>query len=239
VDIVICNSRFTETLQLVREPSARTAVVHPPVPPPDRTVDRSTARRELRRELGVPEATTIVLQVGRIERGKGHTAHLEAAASLSDLPDWLIVQVGGVQTPAERRYQTELDRLVSRLGLKDRVRFVGERTDCSRFYAGADVYCQPATLPESFGITLVEALHAGLPVITSDIGASREIVNDECGVLVPGGDVRALAAALRGLVGDTATRECLGRNGPERAAALCDPQFCVTRLHEILSAVAA
>jgi glycosyltransferase involved in cell wall biosynthesis len=86
----------------------------------------------------------------------------------------------------------------------------------------ADIHCQPNTAPEPFGIAFVEALFAGIPVVTTRLGGAVEIVNDTCGVLVPPGDPTALATALEELISNDANRESLGSNGPARAAGLCD-----------------
>ena len=235
VELALCNSRYTAGLQALREPASPTAVVYPPVPPPSANHDPSATRHEVRAELGISDDTASILQAGRLEPGKGHTVHLEAAAALADLPNWTILQAGGAQRKEEQRYRTELEKLVRKLGLEDRVKFLGERTDMHRLYAAADIYCQPNTLPESFGMTFVEALYAGVPVVTTKIGAAPEIVNEECGVLVPKDDAAAVAAAIRELLLDAAARVRLGRNGPGRAKALCDPEICTTRLHDILS----
>ena len=89
--------------------------------------------------------------------------------------------------------------------------------------------------PEPFGIVFIEALSAGLPVVTTEIGAAPEIVDEECGMLVPKENVAALASALRTLLSDETTRVGLGRKGPDRAAALCDPASSATHLYRTLS----
>ena len=76
--------------------------------------------------------------------------------------------------------------------------------------AAADVFCQPNTGPEPFGMVLVEAFYAGLPVVTSGFGGAAEIVDQTCGVLTKPGDAEAVAAALRGLIEDPSRRRALG-----------------------------
>ena len=132
-----------------------------------------------------------------------------------------------------------LKRLASRLGIAERVRFVGERADVARFLAAADIYCQPNVGPEAFGLTFVEAMRAGLPVVTTAIGGAREIVDDSCGVLVPPGDAHALASSLHTLIdGPGFLRARLGEGGPCRARQLCDPAAQLQRLHRVLSVFA-
>jgi glycosyltransferase involved in cell wall biosynthesis len=128
--------------------------------------------------------------------------------------------------------------LAGRLGVADRVRFAGQREDVPRLLAAADIFCQPNTRPEPFGIAFVEALLAGLPVVTTDLGGAREIVDDSCGVRVPAGDARALAQALRRLMEEPRLRERLGRAGPARARQLCDPARQLGLLRETFERLA-
>jgi glycosyltransferase involved in cell wall biosynthesis len=90
--------------------------------------------------------------------------------------------------------------------------------------AAADIYCQPNTGPEPFGIALVEALNAGLPVVTSDLGGAREIVTEACGLTCAPGDSARLAAILERLIVNPAERLAMGKAGPVRGQELCDPE---------------
>jgi glycosyltransferase involved in cell wall biosynthesis len=107
----------------------------------------------------------------------------------------------------------------------------------AQLLAAADIYCQPNTVAEPFGIAFIEALYAQLPVVTSDLGGAREIVNDACGLLVSPGDARALSASLVRLIEDRRLRQKLGNAGPERARELCDVQTQMQRLSEYFSGV--
>ena len=115
-----------------------------------------------------------------MESWKGHALHLDALAHLRDLPDWRCWIVGGAQRPHEVAYETMLRRRADTLGLAERVVFTGHRTDVARLLAAADIQCQPNTGPEPFGITFVEAMAAGLPVVTTAMGGALEIVDDSC-----------------------------------------------------------
>jgi glycosyltransferase involved in cell wall biosynthesis len=160
---------------------------------------------------------------------------IEAVAALPREVPWQLWFVGGAQRAAESRYVGSLERQVRRSNLDARVRFLGERHDTAALYAAADLYCQPNTAPDAFGLTFVEALHAGLPVITSDLGGAREIVTERCGVLVPPGDPAALARTLEPLMREAARRAALGVAGPSRAMELCDPARQCRRLGEVIS----
>ncbi len=133
----------------------------------------------------------------------------------------------------------ELRNLALRLNISARVRFLGERGDVSRVLGAADIYCQPNSSAEPFGIALVEALAAGLPVVTTALGGPREIIDGPCGITVAPGDRIALSEHLHALIENEGERRRLGANGPRRAVLLCDPRRQLERLRSIVERVAA
>ena len=194
-------------------------VYHPVSVPPS----GSAKRHGLRTSLSVPDGTTVILQASRLEPWKGHAVHVAALARLGRVPGWVAWIAGGPQKAGEGELLAELKAAAAAAGISDRVRFLGQRSDVADLMAAADVYCQPNSGPEPFGIAFVEALSAGLPVVTSDFGGAVEIVTGACGVVCPPGDVDAVAAALSGLIVDPDRRRRLGAAGPGRVAELCDP----------------
>jgi glycosyltransferase involved in cell wall biosynthesis len=174
-----------------------------------------------------------------MEAWKGQTALVEALAALADVPGWTAWIAGGAQRPAERVYVLSVRRAVTAAGLEPRVRFTGERADIPRLAAAADIYCQVNRDPEPFGVAFVEALGAGLPVVTTAAGGAPEIVADDCGRLVAPGDATALTTTLRELIESAPLRRALGGRGPARARALCDASTQLDRLIEILDDVPA
>jgi glycosyltransferase involved in cell wall biosynthesis len=170
-----------------------------------------------------------------MEPWKGHLLHLEALSLLKDLPGWVCWQVGGAQTAGEDNYERGLKKTASRLGISERVRFLGQRTDVARLLAAADIFCQPNAGPEPFGISFIEALYAHLPVITTDLGGAPEIVDDSVGLLVQPNNPVALANALKLLVEDRSLRRKLGEAGFARATTLCDVSSQLNRLQKYFS----
>jgi glycosyltransferase involved in cell wall biosynthesis len=227
-DFVICNSEYTRSTLRRLYAHTPAEVIHYPVSP------FTGATTGLQDRAG----HTVIVQVSRLEPWKGHELHLRALAMLRDVAGWTAWIVGGAQRPSEASYRDRLRKLALDAGIADRVRFLGERRDVREILAAADIHCQPNLGPEPFGITFIEALSAGLPVVTTRLGAAPEIIDDSCGVLVPPADPAALAAALRRLVENPGLRARLGRGGPARAAALCDPKTQLQRLAETLARVA-
>jgi glycosyltransferase involved in cell wall biosynthesis len=182
----------------------------------------------VRGELGAAGGTTVIPLASRLEAWKGHRVLLDASAQLrGDAAIWI---AGGPQRPAEAGYLDELSRLAADRSSPIAVRFLGERDDVPRLMAAADLYCQPNTTPEPFGIVFVEALAAGVPVVTTAMGGALEIVDESCGVLVPEASPGLVASALQRLIDSPSLRASLSLAGPPRARLVSDPQ---ARLAEI------
>ena len=142
---------------------------------------------DIRKELGIAADQPIFLNVARMVPGKGQV-HLVRAMAL--VPDGVAVIVGDGPELSRLREET------ARLGLQERVRFCGRRTDLDRFYASARAFVMPC-LDESMGVVVYDALVYKLPVVAYASGTIGEIVKDgENGYLMQP-DSDALAAALR------------------------------------------
>jgi glycosyltransferase involved in cell wall biosynthesis len=235
-DLAICNSHFTASTLGSLYASVPSAVLYAPVEMRRVPID-GEERRLTRVCLDTPERAIVIILASRSERWKWHTVLLEALSDLRDVPDWLWWQVGGAQRPAEAAFLGSLRQSANRFGIFDRVRWIGERDDVPRLLAAADLYCQPNLEPEPFGVALVEALAAGLPVVTVGRGGACEIVDDSCGVLVAPRDPRALAAELKQLIEDDGRRARLAAAAPARARRLCDPATAFRRLADLLTAM--
>ncbi len=240
-DSAICNSKCTADSLPTIFPGIPHEVIYTPVAPSDLNHPLDY-RAEVRREFDTPADATVIVQVSRLESLKGHLVHLEALSQLRESSGgsgWTAWMVGGAQRPDEVAYAAELKRAASALGISDRVRFVGERTDIAKILAASDIFCQPNIAPEGFGITFIEALYAALPVVTSRLGGSLEIVDSSCGILVPPGRPEAVAEALGRLINDRDLRSRLGAGGPARAKQLTDPAVQLSRLHGSLEAISS
>ena len=151
-DLALCNSQFTATLLPMIYPSVPVEVIYCPVALPQSRCSPSE-RLRLREEFDTIPQATVIIQVSRMEKWKGHGVHLNALALLRDMPEWVCWFVGGAQRPHELEYAETLKNQAADLGLLDRVRFLGQRSDVSELLTVADIYCQPNLEPEPFGLT--------------------------------------------------------------------------------------
>jgi glycosyltransferase involved in cell wall biosynthesis len=157
---------------------------------------------------------TRFVAVGRLVRGKGFEVLMESFARVTkDLPQAELTLAG--EGPQRHR----LEQLARRLGCAGHVRFAGN-TPYDRMrevYAAASIVVFPSLVPEGFGRVVVEAARVGRAVIASAVGGVPELVEPDCGVLVPPGDVAALAEAMLALARDPKRQERLAANARRRS----------------------
>lgn len=140
-----------------------------------------------------PDNAPLIGIFGRISPWKGQDVFLRA---LAKIPRARGIIVGGALF-GEEKYAHRIQELVKELGIESRVHFAGHVKDVALVMAACDVVTHCSTAPEPFGRVIVEAMLAGTPVIASDGGGAKEIVqHGESGLLTPIGDADALAEAI-------------------------------------------
>ena len=183
------------------------------------------ARSSVRRELGWPENVPVVAYIGRLARQKRLEDLLWAFELLRVLRqrDCRFVIVG------DGPERESLERFAEQIGARDDVAFIGHRTDAARYLAASDLFWLASDF-EGQSNSLLEAMALGVPVIASDIGPSREVIEPGVtGYLVPVGDRAAYSQTAQRLLENPAERERL------RLAA----RDAVTRRHSVEGMVAA
>lgn len=183
------------------------------------------SRFAARAALGLGAHEFVVLQLGRIVPRKGVDNVIRAIGLLpADLPVRLLV-VGGESAVADDLRNPEIARLMSlarSCGVADRTRFVGHRprAELRNFYAAADVFVSTPWY-EPFGITPLEAMACGTPVVGSKVGGIQYSVEDGVtGLLVPARDPSALAGRLALLQSRPLLARSMGRAGRRRVGAM-------------------
>ena len=157
-------------------------------------------------------ARPLVLAAGRLAAQKGFGTLLEAAAGWRDLrPEPLLVIAG--EGPLEAALKSQ----AARLGLD--ARFPGHRDDIPALLAAAAVFVLPSTW-EGQPLILQEALRAGVPIVATRVGGTPVLTGEDAALLVPAGDARRLADAVRTVLTDPALAARLGKAAADRGDAL-------------------
>jgi len=201
-DQVIVNSHTTR--RTVGELTGSAAVYV--CPPGSDTLVQNPAVKGGGGERSAPAAAekpVRLLITGNIIPRKGHDLLIRMLAELSDL-SWELRVVGAAVDP---RYKRRVDRLVRRYGLEDRIIYTGVLSGevLRRQYQEADLFVFPSRY-EGFGISLAEAIRAGLPFIAFASGAIPEVSGGQ-GLLVPEGDLVSFQRYLQRLISDPVFRE--------------------------------
>jgi len=177
------------------------------------------------REPGRP---VVITCVARMEPVKNHGMLLEAAHRLSErgvaFELWLVGGGGG---------RAALEAQAERLGLTDRVRFLGYRDDIPRLLSRSDIGVL-TSLKEGIPRAALESMVVGLPMVATRVNGTREVVRDgETGVLVEVGDVTGLADALERLAADPDLRARFGARGREVVLTEFDEALVIRRLERV------
>jgi glycosyltransferase involved in cell wall biosynthesis len=180
------------------------------------TFDRDgQGRAEARRALGLGEDELVIMQVARLDALKDHPTAIRTLARVARRrPEARLVLVG------EGPEEATIRALVREHGLDERVRLLGLRTDVPRLLPAADLFLL-TSVSEGIPVTLIEAMAAALPIVSTRVGGVGEVVEDgRTGLLAPSGDDEALAESILRLAADPSGRELMGRLGRERAGVL-------------------
>ena len=177
--VIIANSEFIKAHILENyEIDGKPIVVAPRgIEPAVWNTDNFTEheRQSVRDELAIDDGVPMLLMVGRITRWKGHDLVLEALGQIADLP-WVLVVAGGVDKKSE--YGAQLKAQAERLGIGERIRWLGSRKDVARLLSASQIAISGSTRPEAFGRVAVEAMAMGVPVVATGIGGSAETILD-------------------------------------------------------------
>lgn len=182
--------------------------------------------------LDSPWPRPYLLSVGRLSAEKGHETAIRAFAQVAEkIPHDLLIAGDGTA-------EAQLRSLISLLDLRERVHLIGYRGDLERWLAHATLLVHTPKW-EGFGIVLIEAMRAGLPVVVTDapFGPGDVIARVPGGVLVPVGDVHAVADQIIRLVDDPGERARLGEIGARMVPTAFSPDASIDAYERLLSTV--
>lgn len=214
---VLFNSEYTMAQSTAKGYRCRGQVIYQGYDALFGTLPRSGEARAL---LGIPSTAIVVTAVGRMIEVKGmHVLAMAADRILAARPDTHLVFAGdGPNRP-------EIDSIVANNPHREHIHFTGAlpRRQVAQLLAESDLFVNPGVMDrngraEGLGITTIEAMASGLPVIGSRIGGIVEtIVDGVTGILVPPGDPEPLATAIKALLDDAMLRDRMGQKAQQRA----------------------
>jgi glycosyltransferase involved in cell wall biosynthesis len=168
-------------------------------------------RVQVRSQLGLDAAARLIAVVGTFGEQKGHRYLVEAMCTIvPQFPDTHVLFVGdGV-------LRSELQDQVRRLRLDDHVHFLGNRHDVPQLVAASDLFVLPS-IWEGLAMALLEAMASGKPIVATEVsGTVQAMIPDKTGILVPPGDTRRLAQAIKLLLSDPARAQAMGAAAKQR-----------------------
>lgn len=162
-------------------------------------------KAEAKRALGLNPNQKYAGCFGRVRHQKGTDLFVDAMiAVLPQNPDWSAI-IAGRATGPHVEFENGLKEKVRAAGLADRILFVGEHTNINEWYRTLDFFIAPQRW-EGFGLTPLEAMASGVPVIATDVGAFPELIEGETGEVIARNDVELMISATRGWMEDGARR---------------------------------
>ncbi len=190
-----CLRKLTQSNPRLRE---KTTVLHSGVDTAKFTPERFglESRRQLREELGLPADCTLIGTIRNVNRFKGLTYFIEAAAKIKSRVPSAKFAIVGRKLDTDPGYWDHLQQLTEQLGLKQDVLFTGFRDDVPAILSALDTFVL-ASIEESCPVALLEAMAMKVPVVATDVGAVSEMVlHARTGFVVPPRDPDAIADAV-------------------------------------------
>lgn len=191
--------------------------------------NRNIYREIVRKELGIPEDNMLLLFVGKEFRRKGLKYIFDALNCIkNEKVKLLVIGEGEI---------TAFKNMAGKLGISERVIFLGHSTEVEKYYAASDIFIFPSTF-DAFGMVVLEAMASGIPVIVSISAGASELVEHmkEGIVLKEYSDVAGISKAIELLVENKSLRLELGRNSRIKAEA-CSWDMVAEKTMKIFSDV--
>lgn len=200
---IAVSPQLLRELKTIRGPHRASSLILNAVDP--ETIPRKGCAAHIRQDARQSADTKIMGVVGRLSPEKGHAILLEAVANLLNPLDAVLLIIG------EGPLSFALKNQVKRLGLQQRVLFLGQRDNVGDYYDAMDLLILPS-LSEGLPFVVLEAMSAGTPVLATQVGAVDQVItHNETGWIVPPGNASALAQQLSAILNDDPKRIQTGR----------------------------
>jgi glycosyltransferase involved in cell wall biosynthesis len=204
--VLVCDAARERFINESIVPKDLASVVYNGIEPTETPDRHGSEDEQARHKLGLPATGPLIGSVGRLNQVKSYETLINAfSILLRTSPDASLVIVGD---GPERQ---SLQKLIQTLGIEHRAKLLGERDDIDQLLAQFSVFALTSKT-EGFSVALVEAAWAGLPIVATDVGGNREIVDDgKSGFLVSVGDTSAVANKMQLLLNDKALHTSASR----------------------------
>jgi glycosyltransferase involved in cell wall biosynthesis len=223
---ILVNSKFTETEQKrITYRKFPIHIVYSGIEVPSLTESEAlNLRKRFREKLGFTDENIVFGLVGRLQDWKGQLEFLMAfRKAYRNNPDLRAIVVGSSDL-GSRDYESNLKRYISENGLEKKAILTGFLDDSEMAYRSFDVLVHASIRPEPFGLTPLEGMVRGLPVIASPLGGPSETIQDgRSGLLVDPNNIDALSDALTRLSQDSSLRAVLSKGAKEAVERFLAP----------------
>jgi glycosyltransferase involved in cell wall biosynthesis len=190
-------------------------------------------KRDCKSVLGLDPDSDLILGCGTTDWRKGPDLFVQAAKELRNHGPRPVqfVWVGG---ETQKDEIAKLKRLAAAAGIESSVKFVGEVSTPFQYMVAADVFLLPSR-EDPFPLVCLEAADCGVPIVCfADAGGMPDFVGSECGIVVPGLDVAAMAGAVKSLLEDDEKKRSLGENGKEKVRRQLDVSVKAIEIYQVL-----
>lgn len=194
----VSNACLERYLSFLEVPSRTIYNCCPPI------LKRHETKLAFHQKHGLSDQTVVIGSIGRIQADKGLHILVQAFSLLNDQSDLALAIAGQPLTEKERSYLQQLKALADRVGIKDRCHFIGHSTPAD-FFSIADMFCHTYLGEEALSYAILESMSAGCPVIASNSGGPKEIIEQgKSGQLVEANNPEILANAMKKYLNDPA-----------------------------------
>lgn len=169
-------------------------------------LDRATKRKE----LGINEDDRVIGCIGNLRKDKNYPNLIEAFKIVHESMDNVKLIIAG-----EGQRRKDVEELIRRLGLEEKVLLLGARSDIPEIMKVIDVYCL-SSLREGLPLSLLEAMSAGVPCVGTNVRGIRDVITDgDTGILVPSNEPNKLSQAFLHILGNAGVAQKLANRGRE------------------------
>ena len=197
---------------------------------------------KIRKEFDCKPEEILIGHIARISWWKGHEVFIEALAQLiknfKNVKGIIIGGLAELEYERNKRYLDSLQKMVKYFGIEEKILFTGHREDVPRIMAALDIIVNATSTREPFGLTIIEGMVSGKPVIATAAGGALDIIEDGVnGILVPTKDSNSLAKAIVKIIIDKKKSEKMGNAAKQRIIENFTVKHQITALQQLYESI--